>query len=159
MTQKTAGKNAPVDIEHILKENDFFEDFSEEELHYFSRQLSLRSFEAGTNLFNKGDYGTYLFIVVDGEVEVRLDSHEFKQMIIATFERGSCVGEMSLIDDYPRSASIVVTKPSDLLILSRNRFDTICSESPQVGLKFLRGIAQNLSLRLRKTTGRFADLA
>ena len=146
-------------IEHILRENPFFEEFSEEEIDIFSKQLSLRSFASHTTLFNQGDIGNYLFFIVDGEVEVRLDSAEYKQIIIASFEQGSCVGEMSILDDFPRSATIVVTKPSELLILSRSRFDAICTENPQVGLKFLRGIAQNLSMRLRKTSGRFADLA
>lgn len=146
-------------IEHILSENPFFEDFKEDELDFFAKQLSLRSFSAQEILFNKGDIGSYLFFIVNGEVEVRLESSDLKQVIIATFETGSCVGEMALVDDYPRSATIIVTKPSELLILSRSRFDKICDSDPQLGLKFLRGIAQNLSLRLRKTSGRFADLA
>ena len=146
-------------IEHILRENPFFEEFSASELDYFARQLSLRSVAAETVLFRKGDIGSYLFFIVEGEVEVRLESSDLKQVIIATFERGSCVGEMAIVDDYPRSATIIVTQPSELLLLSRNRFETICDEKPALGLKFLKGIAQHLSLRLRKTSGRFADLA
>lgn len=146
-------------IEHILGENPFFEDFSDDELDFFSKQLSLRNFPEQTALFNKGDLGSYLFFIVNGEVEVRLESSDLKQVIAATFEGGSCVGEMSLVDDYPRSATIVVTKPSELLILSRSRFDSICNDNPRLGLKFIKGIAKNLSLRLRKTNGRFADMA
>jgi CRP-like cAMP-binding protein len=66
---------------------------------------------------------------------------------------------MSIVDDYPRSATIVVTEPSELLILTKNRFESICRKNPGVGIKFLRGLAKNLSMRLRKTTGRFADLS
>jgi CRP-like cAMP-binding protein len=146
-------------IEHILRENPFFEEFAPGELDYFARQLSLRSFAADTVLFRKGDLGSYLFFIVEGEVEVRLEASDLKQVIIATFERGSCVGEMAIVDDYPRSATIIVTQPSELLLLTRGRFETICIEQPGLGLKFLKGVAKNLSLRLRKTSGRFADLA
>lgn len=146
-------------IEHILRENPFFEDFTAAELDCFARQLSLRNFCADTVLFRKNDIGSYLFFIVDGEVEVRLEAGDLKQVIIATFERGSCVGEMAIVDDYPRSATIIVTQPSELLLLTRNRFASICADNPALGLKFLKGIAQNLSLRLRKTSGRFADLA
>lgn len=146
-------------IEHLLRENPFFEEFTPSELDYFARQLSLRSFTANTVLFRKGDLGSYLFFIVEGEVEVRLEASDLKQIIIATFERGSCVGEMAIVDDYPRSATIIVTRPSELLLLTRNRFEAICTEQPDLGLKFLKGIARNLSLRLRKTSGRFADLA
>ncbi len=146
-------------IKHILSEIPFFEEFSGDELDFFSRNLSLRAFTAQTVLFNKGDIGDYLFFVVEGAVEVRLESIESKPLIIATFERGSCVGEMSIVDDYPRSATIAVTEPSELLLFTRNRFESICKENPLVGIKFLKGIAKNVSLRLRKTTGRFADLS
>ena len=146
-------------IKHVLSEVPFFEDFINDELDYFSRNLSLRSFPAQTTLFKEGDIGDYLFFVVEGAVDVRLEHVESKPIIIATFKRGSCVGEMSIVDDYPRSATIVVTEPSELLLLTRNRFEAICKENPSVGIKFIRGIAKSLSIRLRRTTGRFVDLA
>jgi len=146
-------------IIHILSEIPFFEDFSSDELEYFSRNTSLRSFPEQTTLFESGDIGDALFFIVEGSVEVHLETNEAKPLIIATFYRGSCVGEMAIVDDYPRSATILVKEPSELLILTRNRFESICKENPPVGIKFLRGIAKSLSVRLRKTTGRFADLA
>ena len=146
-------------IKHILTEIPFFEDFSTDELDYFSRNVSLRYFPAQSVLFREGDIGDYLFFVVEGMVDVRLESTESKQKIIASFDRGCCVGEMSIVDDYPRSATIVVTKPSELLILTRNRLESICQENPPVGIKFLHGLARNLSMRLRRKAGRFADLA
>jgi CRP-like cAMP-binding protein len=146
-------------IRHILGEIRFFEDFSSDELDFFSRNVSLRYVQAQTVLFREGDIGDYLFFIVEGAVDVRLDSPESEQKIIASFDRGCCVGEMSIVDDYPRSASIVVTKPSELLFLTRKRFESICQENPSVGIKFLHGLARSLSMRLRKNTGRFADLA
>lgn len=146
-------------IRHILGEIPFFEDFSTDELDFFSRNVSLRYFPAQTVLFKEGDIGDYLFFIVEGMVDVSLESTESGQNIIASFDRGCCVGEMSIVDDYPRSATIVVTKPSELLFLTRKRLKSICQENPPVGIKFLHGLAKNLSMRLRKRTGRFADLA
>lgn len=143
---------------HILREIPFFDDFSYEEMALFSKNLSLRYFEASTILFNKGDIGDYLFFVVEGKVEIRLDRADVKNIIVATFTHGSCVGEMAVIDDYPRSAAIAVVEPSELLLLSKHRFEILCRDNPVIALKFIRGIAKNLSARLRKTTGRFADL-
>lgn len=147
-------------IKHILSETPFFEEFSREEIDSFAANLSLRFFPSQSILFNEGDHGGYLFFVVDGLIEVRITPGSgSKKIVVGTFDRGSCLGEMSIIDDYPRSATIVVAEPSELLMLTRNRFDSICRESPAIGVKFLRGIAKNLSIRLRKTTGRFADLS
>jgi len=146
-------------IKHILGEIPFFEDFSTDELDFFSRNVSLRYFPAQTILFKEGDIGDYLFFVVEGMVDVRLESTESGQNIIASFDRGCCVGEMSIVDDYPRSATIVVTKPSELLFVTRKRFESICHENPPGGIKFLHGLAKTISMRLRKRPGRFADLA
>ena len=157
--KKDDTKTVFYNIQPILKEIPFFEDFSDGELDFFSKNVSLRYFPEKTVLFREGETGDYLFFVVEGIVDVRLQATDTKPLIIATFERGSCVGEMSIVDDYPRSATIVVSESSELLILTRNRFDDICREKPYIGMKFLRGLAKNLSIRLRKTTGRFADLA
>lgn len=152
-------ENTFINLKHILKEIPFFEEFSDDELDFFSKKVSLRSFPAQTVLFNQGDIGDFLFFVVEGMVDIRLESTDSKQKIIATFGRGSSVGEMSIVEDYPRSANIVVTTPAELLLLTKNRFESICQENPQIGIKFLRGLIKNLSMRLRKSTGRFADMA
>ena len=146
-------------LKHILREIPFFEEFSNDELDFFSRKVSLRSFPAQSVLFRRGDIGDYLFFVLEGRVDICLESADVKQKIIASFDRGSSVGEMSIVEDYPRSADIIVRVPSELLILTRNRFESICQEDPQIGIKFFRGLIKNLSLRLRKSTGRFADMA
>lgn len=146
-------------IRHILSEIPFFENFTRQQVDFFAKKMSLRFFPKQTCLFKKDDVGDYLFFVVNGEVEVCLESTEQKQIIIACFGPGSCVGEMSILDDYPRSATIIVREPSELLLLSRKRFNSICEEEPAIGLKFLRGLGKTLSARLRKTNGRFADIA
>ncbi|MCB2181735.1 MAG: cyclic nucleotide-binding domain-containing protein [Desulfobulbaceae bacterium] len=146
-------------IEHILSELPFFEDFSSKELGFFSKNLSLRSVSADSLLFKEGDVGDYLFFVVNGFVEVKIESQHSSQLVLAKFGPGSSIGEMSLIDDYPRSASIRVSEPSELLLLSRKRLDRICNEDPVVGMKFLKSLARTLSYRLRRANGRFADIS
>jgi len=66
---------------------------------------------------------------------------------------------MSLVDDYPRSATVVAIEPSELLILTKKNMDNIAKERPGIGLKIYKGLAKMLSLRLRDATGRFAELA
>jgi len=146
-------------IQHILSEQPFFEEFEEDELACFANYLSLRTFDGQAVLFQEGDMGDHLCLIVSGEVEVRLRGADRSQIIIAKFGPGCSVGEMSIIDDAPRSATVVATGLSELLLLSRKRFEAICEENPRAGLKFLRGLARNLSTRLRKANGRFADIA
>ncbi len=146
-------------IEHILRENPFFEDFDSDEIDFFAKQMSLRSFPEKTTIVQKDEQGGFLFFVVDGEVEVRLEGTDFKQILVATLGRGACAGEMSIIDDYPRSATIVTATPSDLLLLTKSRLESICQENPLLGLKFIKGLNKSLSMKLRQTTGQYVDLA
>jgi CRP-like cAMP-binding protein len=146
-------------VKNILKELPFFEEFVDDELDYFARQMSLRSCPKKTVIFREGDVGDYLFFVVEGSVDVRLESPDANRKVIASYGWGSCVGEMSMVDDYPRSATIVVTKPSELLIMTKTRFEDICENNPRIGVKFMKGLAKNLSVRLRGMTGRFVDLS
>ncbi len=145
-------------IKNILKEISFFEDFNDNELYFFSKQLSLQAVPKDTVLFKEGEVGDYLFFIVEGSVEVRLATVHAK-CVIATYGYGQCVGEMSLLDDYARSATVVVIEPSELLIITKNKMDRIVKENPTIGVKIFRGLAKSLSLRLRGSTGRFADLA
>ncbi len=145
-------------IKNILKEISFFEDFDNNELDFFSKQLSLQSVPEGTVLFNEGEIGDYLFFIVEGSIEVRLKATRAKQ-IIATYGYGDSVGEMSLIDEYPRSATVLVAEPSELLILTKKRLEHMVKKNPILGVKIYKGLAKNLSLRLRGTAGRFIDLA
>ena len=146
-------------VQHILSELSFFEEFNQDELAYFAKKLSLRSFPPDTMLFKEGDIGDYLFFVVNGQVEVKIESQTSAQLVIAKFGPGSTIGEMSLIDDYPRSATIRVAEETELLLLSRRRLDSICEDNPITSLKFMKGLAKTLSNRLRKANGRFADIA
>jgi CRP-like cAMP-binding protein len=159
MERKPVNDTGIVRIKHILREIPFFEEFGDDDLDYFARQVSLRSFPKKTVLFREGDVGDYLFFVIEGSVDVRLETSDSNRKVIASYGWGSCVGEMSLVDDYPRSATIWVTKPSELLIMTKTRFEDICANNPHIGLKFMRGLARNLSIRLRGMTGKFSDLS
>ena len=145
-------------IKNILKEVSFFEEFEDNELDFFSKQLSLQAVPKGTVLFSEEEIGDYLFFIVEGSVEVRLETTRAKH-IIATYGFGHCVGEMALVDDYPRSATVLVNEPSELLILTKKRMEHMVKKNPILGVKIYKGLAKNLSLRLRRTAGRFSDLA
>lgn len=145
-------------IKNILKEVSFFEEFEDNELDFFSKQLSLQAVPKGTVLFSEDEIGDYLFFIVEGSVDVRLETTRAKH-IVATYGFGHCVGEMALIDDYPRSATVLVNEPSELLILTKKRMEHMVKKNPILGVKIYKGLAKNLSLRLRGAAGRFSDLA
>ncbi len=146
-----------VRIKNILKEIPFFEDFNDDELDFFSKEMSLRAIPKDTILFNKGDLSDFFFFIVEGCIEVRLDATRAKN-VVATFGYGQSLGEMSLVDEFSRSATVHVTEPSELLILTRSKLDSVVKDNPVIGGKIYKSLAKNLGVRLRNTTGRFSDL-
>jgi CRP/FNR family cyclic AMP-dependent transcriptional regulator len=81
-----------------------------------------------------------------------------KQVIIALLGKGSIVGEMSLIDQHPRSATVVAREDSQMVILRREAVESISKKYPHIGIKILKGLNRVLSIRLRQTVDRLIGI-
>jgi NTE family protein len=112
---------------------------------FLARQLKPIRLERGAVLFREGDSGAALFLVESGEVRVL--SHNGTKEVCRLGARDH-VGEMSLIDQSPRSATVVAACDTTLLQLSVRDFDALCQTHPQVHKQIAIALAQ----RLRDTT-------
>lgn len=92
----------------------------------------------------------YMCIVVEGSLDIVKDTEKGSSRRIAIAKIGDTLGEMSLIDGYPHSATAVAREPVLLAVLTGEKLDYICKEYPLLGVKLLRKIAEVLSLRLRE---------
>jgi len=96
---------------------------------------------------------------MSGIVEVQKQRpHGAGQIVIARYDRGGVLGEMALIDGKPRSATIISTEITELYIMTKQALDDMIESKPQLAVKFLKGLARILSLKLRETSGLFADV-
>ena len=145
-------------IKSLLGEVPQFDTLSKEEMEKVSDYIVYRSAEAGSILTKEGDRGDSLYYIISGRIQVSKDSPEGKQTVLARFNKGASVGEMSLIEDTPRSATAMALDVTELLILTRSGFESLVAAHPYIGIKILRNIAKSLSTRLRYTSGRFADM-
>lgn len=98
---------------------------------------------AGDVILAQGDGTEGLFVIVDGEVEVSRDGK-----VVARLPSGSHFGEMALLNQRPRSATVRAAGECRLLHLSREAFYSVVQRNPVVGVKFLWRLAQTLGLRL-----------
>ena len=144
-------------IQEQVSEVPILQTLSPEELEQILAYTELKTYSENTTLFEEGDRGDYICFVLEGTIDIRKASVSGHQTIMAKFGRGSIVGEMAAVDLYPRSATARVTSNSKLLILSRDNFEKISQDFPQLSIKILREIARILSLRLRRSSGRFSD--
>jgi len=134
-----------------------FDKLSHKEAKIIAGYLGLMEFAAGETLFKEGDKGDYLCFIIDGKLEVIKTSRSTDDVIISTVGKGRSIGEMSVVDDYPRSATVKCKVRATLVALTRERFDTLLDDHPHIGVKVMRGITRLLSLNLRKTSSRLAD--
>lgn len=133
------------------KDFDLFREFDEESLKGLSSCISEISIPAGARVFSKGDEGDELYLVRRGRISILLPIGGGKHHHLADIGRGSYVGELSFLDHRPRSADALAREATDLLVLSRKRFDVLAHSSTLVGVKVFARLALVIAERLRQT--------
>ena len=147
------------ELTELLGETPMFRDLFEEERAEIAVRMELHQFDSGKEIFRDGDPGGQLLVIFSGSVEVQKSrSHGIGKIVIARFERGGVLGEMSLVDGMPRSATVVAVKPTKVYVLTQDGLDEIIETNPHLAVKFMKGLAALLSVRLRNTSGWFADV-
>jgi len=119
------------------------------ELFKSAKAVRLRSDEV---LFLAGDAGDGCYRVEDGLLKVTMVSRSGSERILAFLGPGHIVGELSIIDGLPRSASVVAVRPTSLSFLSRAAFEEFATKHPQI----YKSLVTLLAARLRETDGTIA---
>lgn len=132
-----------------------FTDLSDAMLAAFVKASSVASFRRNQTIFRENEEGNALFIILSGKVKVTLIRSDGKEAILAILRAHEFFGEMALLDDQPRSATVVALENTRALTLTRQNFVNLIQENP----KIVRNIMVTLSGRLRKANQRIADLA
>jgi CRP-like cAMP-binding protein len=137
--------------EDTLSRVDLFANLDKKELQVLSRGCQERHYSAGSTIVSQGDSGVGLYIIKSGKVRIlHTSSPDRPEEELATAGPGDVLGEMSLLDDLPRSASIVAVDDVTALVLPIWEFRTILQSHPDIALKLL----SVLSRRLRKAQNR-----
>lgn len=149
-------------ITDFLTTFSFFDSLDERDLTLISRHLHLFEVDPGKIVFREGDKGDSVYFVLDGELDVFKEASSsgragVDRVRITTLTKGRSIGEMSIIDRTPRSATVKARTKSTLVGMKLEGFDYICEEHPRVGIKILKGISRLLSMNMRKTSSRLAD--
>ena len=144
-------------IADFLNTIPIFDHLNSEELTVLCKYMGYTRLDPGGELFSEGDEGHYVCFVASGTLDVFKKNVEGSEVVIATLHKGKSLGEMAIIDDAPRSATVRARVKSTLLLINRRDFDTILQNHSFVGVKILKGIARLLSMNLRKTSSRLAD--
>lgn len=112
----------------------------------------------GATLCNEGDPGDSLYVLLEGTVEVLKKDASGTQQSLAKLARGAVIGEMSLLSESPRSASILAITDLKLMRIPCSRFHRLLAEDSLPALKVVRNLAQLLTKRLAGMSDRLVEV-
>lgn len=145
------------EIRDKLRQIHLFESIknNEEALERFQSITRLNRVTAGTVMIREGDVGSEMYIVYRGAVEIQKRTRAGDSYTVTRLSSEDNVffGELALVDDDKRSATVVATEDSEFIVISKSDFVKLGDERPDIGLPITREIAKILAGRLRKTTG------
>ena len=139
----------------VLKSVPMFANFSDDQLRTLATLVSRRSAQRGSMIVAEGDAVDSLYIVISGRLKVMMGEADGKEVILAIIGPGEFFGEMGLIDDGPRSASVVAIESCELLLVTRGIFRKCLVENPEVAMAVLRVVVR----RLREADRKIGSLA
>ena len=108
----------------------------------FRHETDLQALSAGQTLFKEGEQGDLMYVLISGTAEIIVHNR-----VVETGEAGIIVGEMAMIDDGARSATVVAKSDCRLFPIDRKRFNFLVQQTPNFALYIMRVMAD----RLRKT--------
>ena len=133
--------------EDTLARVDLFSSLDKKELETLAKSCQERKYSAGSILIKQGDTGVGLYVIINGHVRTTLAKNPDRAEVdLGTYGPGSVLGEMALLDDLPRSATVTAVDNVAALLLPVWEFRTTIRSHPEIGLKLLAV----LSRRLRK---------
>ena len=117
-----------------------FNGLSKKQLREVSSLATRLDEPAGTLLTKEGRVGNEFIIVLEGEIEVRRGDE-----VVATRGPGSYVGEIALIDNRPRTATVIAKTPVVIEVIGRREFRTLLADAPELQTEIMNTMAQRLA--------------
>ena len=141
-----------MELKEILRGVELFDGLSEDELDQVVALCQQRSYSENEVIAEQDTSGDEMYIIQDGFVEVAVGGKTGEtSKVIVNLGQGQSVGEMSLIDQGPRSATVrAISDPTVVQVISQDDFEGLCEKNNHIGYIVMRNMAADLSFRLRQ---------
>ena len=127
-----------------LKDTFLFRGLPEEALSAVAQRAGIRKLASGEVLIRKGDAGDSLFMIHDGWVKIVTQDANGDELIINKCGPGETIGEMALLDQAPRSATVIAISEAEVLELKQDAFQEILNQRPDMAMALIRGYSSRL---------------
>jgi len=142
-------------ITDFLKRSVLFQNLPEKDLRKISLSFKLIDLPAEEILFYEKEPSSDMYIVLKGKVRASLFDAHGNELVLAELGPGEFIGEMGMIDELPRSATVIAEENTRLAVLSREAFYWIIRENPDIGINVIKALVA----RLRRTDDMVEALA
>lgn len=139
----------------FLRRVPLFSSLSEAQLDQLASGSVRKNYPRGRTIVSEGEPSQSLYILLSGRAKVQRSDTEGKEVILAVIGPGEFFGEMSLIDDAPRSASVITIESSDFMAINKDSFKTMLGQSPDIAMQIMKGLVR----RLREADKKIETLA
>jgi CRP/FNR family cyclic AMP-dependent transcriptional regulator len=140
---------------NVLSQVEIFNGLSEQELELLATSSVTRQYPKNTVIINDGDHADSLYLIDQGKVKVYCSDKNGKEFIMNTLEPGDYFGELALLDDDRRSASVRTMEKCTFRIIYKEDFQRVITEHPNIAKVLMR----NLTRSVRKLTDKVKSLA
>ncbi len=153
------------DLTNFLKQADIFYQFTPTQLEMVANLCQERSFANGETVVEEGASTKELYIITQGEVDVLVNpalvgkpDASQETVTIATLRRGQSFGEVALVDEGLRSATVrAAQKDTKVQVISRDKLIMLCETYPQLGYRLMYNLAADLAMKIRNTDFRIRE--
>ncbi len=143
-------------ISEMVADNPLFKDIPDEEIAILAEFATVYRVPQGETIIKEGDKDPLLCLIAEGSVDILKKTDGGSSKRITTITRGRALGEMSIIDDLPFSATAQAAEDSLIIIFRQSGLKEISHKQPGTSLQLLLKLAQLISSRLRNTTDMLA---
>jgi CRP-like cAMP-binding protein len=153
------------DLTNFLKQADIFYQFTPTQLEMVANLCQEREYPLGEIILEEGTSSKELYIITHGEVDILVNPAVVGgpdapqgRVTIATLRRGQSFGEVALVDEGLRSATVrSAQKGTTMLIISRDKLLMLCETYPQLGYRLMYNLAADLAMKIRNTDLRIRE--
>lgn len=139
----------------MLKNIPLFSDLPDVDIGTLSSHTVTKTFAKNTIIINEGDHTDSLYVIASGKVKVFLTDEHGKEIILSVRGPGEYIGEIALLDEAPRSASVMTLENSTFSIISKADFRDCLAKNPDIAINLIKELAH----RVRTLTENVKDLA
>jgi len=145
-------------LEKLLSEVPIFSQLNSRELRQVSSIVHRRQYAAGEYIFTQGDPGLGMYVIENGKVEIIFCDDAGTEKKLAVLSDGDFFGDLSLLDESPRSATAIAKTESKIIGFFRPDLIDLLSRSPKLGTKILFKLGEVIGTRLRVTNEQVGKL-